>query len=164
MADLWYIDWAEYGRMASAFSRKISAKRKRFDLVIGIARGGVPLAMVIADKLGVKVDIINVKSYTGIGKEERTKPRILSTLTDGIKGGRILLVDDLVEHGDTMKLVSAYIRKRKPKELRTAVLFKKPWSKFEPDYFLRKVDRWVVFPWDKGETRRLMLQNKTKSF
>ena len=153
MVDYWYIDWAEYGKLASSLSRKIKRSGHRFDLVIGIARGGVPLAMVISDMLGVKIDIINVKSYVGIGK--RGRPRILSTLVNGVRGNRILLVDDLVDQGETMKMLTRYVNGMKPSDLRTAALLKKPWSTFNPDYCLRTVDSWVVFPWERGEARRL---------
>jgi hypothetical protein len=36
------------------------------------------------------------------------------------------------------------------------VLFKKPWSKVEPDYFLEVVDRWMVFPFELSEINRLI--------
>lgn len=153
-----YLSWARYGRLAYALARRIKKRDGRFDIVVGIARGGVPLAMVVADVLDVKIDIINVKSYTGIGsgKEARGKPRILTTLTGRIAGSDVLLVDDLIEHGDTMKSVIKYLRKDRPRSITTAVMFRKPWSGFEPDFFLATVDRWIVFPWDKHETARRM--------
>ena len=153
MAKYWYIGWAEYGRLADSLSVRIKSSGSEFDLVIGIARGGVPLAMVIADRIGVKMDMINVKSYTGIGR--RVKPKILSTLMDGVKGRRILLVDDLVDHGETMKMLTEYLGAMRPSVLGTATLLKKPWSTFSPDYCLKTVDTWVVFPWEKEEARRL---------
>lgn len=155
---LLYLDWADYGRMAYALTGKIRKSNKKFDLVIGIARGGVPLAMVISDQLGVKIDIINVKSYTGI--RQRGKPKVLSTLTDGVKGRRILLVDDLIEDGNTMKMMTGYVKAMKPKSLMTAALFVKPWSRFEPDYWHKTVDRWIVFPWERGEVRRIKSAKK----
>lgn len=155
---LLYLSWQEYGRLAYALAHKILKKRTGAELVIGIARGGVPLAMVIADELAVKMDIVNVKSYVGIGagNEARHAPRILTTLTGTIRGRSVLIVDDLIEHGDTMKAMVKYISKGKPRKIITAVMFKKPWSKFEPDFYLRTVNTWVVFPWDKYETKRLM--------
>ncbi len=156
MAKFWYLDWSNYGRLASTLAKTIKRDGEGFDLVVAIARGGIPLALVVADELGLKMDIINVKSYTGIGK--RTQPRILSTLTNVAGGSRILLVDDLVDEGETMKKVTSYLRKMNPEVLKTAVLFKKPWSTFSPDYCLKTVDKWVVFPWDTGETKRLNLK------
>ena len=148
-----YVTWEDYGRLVSNLSEQIKAGGKKFDLVIGIARGGIPVAMVVADQLGVKIDIINVKSYTGIA--ERSKPQIISTLTEEVKGKTLLLVDDLVDQGDTMERVADFLGRQNPSSITTAVLFVKPWSKFKPDFYLEVVDEWVVFPWEQGEVSRL---------
>lgn len=153
MTEFRYISWPEYGNLAEALAEKIRSSGKSFDLVIGIARGGIPVAMVVSDHLGVKIDFINVKSYSGIAM--RTIPRILSTLTEDIKDKNVLLVDDLVDHGVTMDMVKQYLAEQVPKLLETAVLFKKPWSKAEPDYYLEVVDKWIVFPFELSEVNRL---------
>jgi hypoxanthine phosphoribosyltransferase len=157
MAEYRYVSWPEYGRLAEALAEKICSAGKRFDLVIGVARGGMPVALVVSDRLGVRVDIINVKSYFGIG--ERGIPRILSTLTEDIAGKNILIVDDLVDQGDTMRVVAEYLSERSPNLLEVAVLFKKPWTKFDPHYYLEVVDRWVVFPFERSEVNRLRIAN-----
>src|SRR5271157_1028428 len=99
----------------------------------------MPVAMVVSDHLGVKIDFINVKSYDGIA--QRSAPRILSTLTEGIAGKNVLVVDDLVDQGDTMETVKRYLEEKGPRLLEVAVLFKKPWTKFEPHYYLGVVDK-----------------------
>ena len=152
MARLHYVTWTEYGEMVTKIAENIASSGKKFDLVIGIARGGIPVAMVVADRLGTRIDFINVKSYTDVG--ERVKPRILSTITEDILGKRVLLVDDLVDGGDTMKTVTRYLHSEGPKTLKTAALFTKPWSSFHPDYSLKVVDSWIVFPYERGEVRR----------
>jgi len=153
MAEFRYISWPEYGNLAEALAEKVRAKGKKFDLIIGVARGGVPVAMVVSDHLGARIDFVNVKSYDGIG--HRSSPRILSTVTENIKGKQVLIVDDLIDEGDTIETVKAHLGEHKPKLLETAVLFKKPWSKVDPDYFLEVVAEWVVFPFELGEISRL---------
>jgi len=148
-----YVSWPEYGFLAEALAEKVHSSGKRFDLVVGVARGGMPVAMVVSDHLDVRIDFINVKSYVGIA--ERGVPKIISTLTEEIAGKNILIVDDLVDHGDTMKVVEEYLSGHGPKLLEAAVLFKKPWTKFDPDYYLEVVDRWVVFPFELNEVNRL---------
>lgn len=152
MARLQYVTWSQYGDLVTKLAENVATGGKRFDLVIGIARGGIPVAMVVADRMGIRIDFVNVKSYTDVG--ERVKPQILTTITEDIRGKRVLLVDDLVDRGDTMDTVTAYLRSEGPKSIRTAVLFTKPWSTFRPDYSLRVVDTWVVFPYERGEVRR----------
>jgi hypoxanthine phosphoribosyltransferase len=152
-----YINWSEYGNLAEALAEKVRSRGQRFDLVIGIARGGVPVAMVVSDRLGVRIDFINVKSYEGIA--QRSTPKIVSTLTEEVKGKNILVVDDLVDQGDTMEMVRQYLNGQNPRLLEAAVLFKKPWSKIEPEYCLEVVDKWVVFPFELGEVNRLRTAN-----
>jgi hypoxanthine phosphoribosyltransferase len=154
MVEFKYLSWPEYGNLAEALAEKVRSGGKEFDLVIGVARGGLPVAMVVSDHLGVRIDFINVKSYDGIGK--RSTPRILSTLTEAMEGKTILVVDDLVDQGDTLVTVTEYLKQLKPGLVQTAVLFKKPWSKTEPDYYLEVVDKWVVFPFELSEVNRLI--------
>ena len=152
MSRLHYMTWAQYGEAVTELAEKVVATGKKFDLVIGIARGGIPVAMVVADQLGTRIDFLNVKSYTDVG--ERVKPRILTTITEEISGKRVLLVDDLVDGGATMETVTRYLQSEGPKSLKTAVLYTKPWSTFRPDYALEVVDSWIVFPYERGEVRR----------
>ena len=161
MPNFRYISWSEYGNLAEALAEKVRANGKRYDLVVGIARGGIPVAMVVSDHLNVKIDFVNVKSYNDIGK--RTAPRILSTLTEGIEGKDVLLVDDLVDQGDTMEFMERYLNDQKPKSLETAVMFRKPWSRVEPDYYLESLSEWVVFPFELGEVGRQRAAMETDS-
>jgi uncharacterized protein len=160
LAEFRYISWPEYGNLAEALAEKVRSGGKKFDLVIGVARGGMPVAMVVSDHLGVRVDFVNVKSYSGIG--QRGAPKILSTVTEDIEGKNILVVDDLVDQGDTLETVRRHLGEHKPKLLEAAVLFKKPWSRVEPDYYLEVTDRWVVFPFELSEVNRLTGEKETK--
>jgi hypoxanthine phosphoribosyltransferase len=147
--------------MVTKLAGSVAASGEKFDLVIGIARGGMPVAMVVADKLGIKVDFLNVKSYTDVG--ERVKPKILTTITEKITNKRVLIVDDLVDGGATMETITEYLSTQKPISIKTAVLFTKPWSTFAPDFSLRVVDNWVVFPYERGEVRRSRAQKKQQT-
>lgn len=158
MARFRYIDWPEYGRLVDGLADMVASEGEEFDLVIGIARGGLPVAMAVSDRLGVKVDFINVKSYRGLGS--RTKPRILATITEEIGAKRILLVDDLVDEGDTMRTVLEYLSTKGPAVVKTAVLFKKPWGSVQPNYSLSVVGEWVVFPYERGEVKKLLAMQR----
>jgi uncharacterized protein len=159
MPNFRYISWSEYGNLAAALAEKIRAKGKHYDLVVGIARGGIPVAMAVSDHINVKIDFVNVKSYSDYGK--RTQPRILSTLTEDIGGKDILLVDDLVDQGDTLASMKKYLGDQKPRAIDSAVMFKKPWSKEEPDYYLETVTEWIVFPFELGEAGRKRAEMET---
>jgi len=153
-----YLGWQEYGRLVERLAKLVASDGMEFNLVIGIARGGVPVAMVVSDRLGAKVDFINVKSYTGVGT--RLRPKILTTITEQIRGEQILLVDDIVDEGDTLMTVTDYLTTKDPAAIRTAALFTKPWSSLRPDFSLGVVDSWVVFPYERGEVKRLRASGK----
>jgi hypoxanthine phosphoribosyltransferase len=156
-----YLSWAQYGELVTKLADSVNASGEKFDLVVGIARGGIPVAMVVSDRLGSKIDFLNVKSYTDVG--ERVKPKILTTIIENISGKRVLVVDDLVDGGETMETVTQYLSAEKPRALRTAVLFTKPWSAFVPDFSLQTVDTWVVFPYERGEVRRSRTQKRQRA-
>lgn len=160
MPKLRFLSWSQYGELVTKLSDEVAASGERFDLVIGIARGGIPVAMVVSDRLGSKVDFINVKSYTDVG--ERVKPRILTTIIERITEKRVLLVDDLVDGGETMETVTRYLETERPLVMKTAVLFTKPWSSFVPDFSLQTVDTWIVFPYERGEVRRSRTQKRQR--
>ncbi len=153
MGEFRYIGWPEYGNLTEALAEKVRSSGKTFDLVIGIARGGIPVAMVVSDRLGVKIDTITVKSYSGIA--ERGSIRILSAPTEDIKGKHVLLVDDLVDQGDTMIRAKGFLNESGASVVETAVLFEKPWSKAHPDYFLETTEEWIVFPFELSEVNGL---------
>ena len=148
-----YISWSEYGNLAEALAKRVGESGKDYDLVVGLARGGIPVSMVVSDRLGLKVEFLMVKSYRGIAK--RTSPKILSTLGGDISGKRILVVDDLVDEGDTLASVLRHLSKLEPRSLETAVIFRKPWSKTEPNFFVQTTDRWIVFPFELNEVETL---------
>ncbi|HXW38045.1 MAG TPA: phosphoribosyltransferase family protein, partial [Nitrososphaerales archaeon] len=86
----------------------------------------------------------------------RKKPKVVSTLTEEVAGKTVLVVDDLVDEGDTLRTVVKHLSSKNPRSIRTAVLFRKPWSSVTPDYYLETLDEWVVFPWEKGEVERAL--------
>lgn len=64
-----------------------------------------------------------------------------------------ILVDDIRDTGDTLRVSLEHLKKFEPKEIRTAVLIHKIISNFLPDYYVKKMIkwRWVIFPWHVWE-------------
>jgi len=145
-----HIEWLEFGELCEKLAASIKGEGKKVDLVVGIARGGIPPAMVVADRLRVPIDFINVKSYTGV--QQRGRVKIISTLFEDASMKDVLVVDDLVDQGETMETILAFLEEKyHPNRIMTGALFIKPWSKFRPDYFVDTTDAWIVFPWEHGE-------------
>ncbi|WP_231495977.1 phosphoribosyltransferase [Cellulomonas sp. HZM] len=118
------------------------------DVVVAVARGGLPLGGALAYALGTKaVGTLNVEFYTGVD-ERLDDPVVLPPLldTDALRGLRALVADDVADTGETLALVRRLVGEH-CEEARTAVLYTKPRSVVAPDYTWRATDRWITFPW-----------------
>jgi hypoxanthine phosphoribosyltransferase len=72
----------------------------------------------------VRLDCIRVSSYGSKTKSIGT-PQVIYSLTLDIQGRDVLLIDDILDTGKTLSLVSKLIRELKPASLRTCVLLDK---------------------------------------
>ena len=122
--------------------------REDFDAVVAIARGG----MTIAHMMGECFDIRDVFTINAIGYDGNTK---LDTLTiynipDLAKVDTVLIVDDIVDSGDTMQKVCEVLKKKYPHLIiKTAAIFYKEGAKVKPDYYIHQTDEWIDFFWTR---------------
>jgi len=145
------ISWSELGRLIFELVKKIKSSQTAFDVVIGVARGGLPISMVIADRLALPLDFINVKSYKG--PSLKVPAKIFDILYVDVRKKSVLVVDDTVDTGETLLLISKHlIKNREAGQVQVASLFVKPWAKVKPNYYVEEVDCWIVFPWELRET------------
>lgn len=135
------------------------------DIIVSIARSGLIPASLIAYALGnkqlyvIKVDFSKVQK-DGKDQELRDRPIISQELTRDVQGLKILVVDEMVVSGSTLKLVKAYMEIKNPLEVKYAVLYKQPWAEFKPDYFGREIIEWPLYPWK--ELRNNVLDPRAK--
>ena len=142
------LGWDLFGTAARQLAQAVVDDGFVPDIVIAVARGGLPPGGAIAYALGTKaVGTLNVEFYTGVD-ERLPDPVVLPPLLDtaAMSGLRALVVDDVADTGETLALVQK-IMAQHCEEARTAVLYSKPRSIVEPDYVWRRTDRWIVFPW-----------------
>ncbi|MFY9238562.1 MAG: xanthine phosphoribosyltransferase [Roseovarius sp.] len=113
--------------------------------VVAITRGGMAPAMIVARELDIRtVDTISVKSYDHQTQSEAqvVKSPDMDLIGDG---AGILVVDDLVDTGRTLKVVRALMPKA-----HIATVYGKPMGLSLVDTFVGEVaqDSWIYFPWD----------------
>ena len=142
------LGWQEFGAGAHELAAQIRASGYEANVMLAIARGGLPIVGAVSYALGVKnCATINVEYYTGI--DERLEvPVILPPLLDvaDLQDARLLVVDDVADTGETLRLVAETLRPSVA-ELRTAVLYEKSRSVVRCDYVWRRTERWIDFPW-----------------
>jgi hypoxanthine phosphoribosyltransferase len=50
-----------------------------------------------------------------------------------------------------------HVREKNPGQVRTATVFYKPHSKLKPDYFAGETSDWIIFPWERLEATKLLI-------
>lgn len=114
--------------------------------VVAITRGGMAPAMIVARELDIRtVDTISVKSYDWQKQADAELLKPPSAELMGSDGKGVLIVDDLVDTGKTLKLV----RHLYPRA-HFATVYAKPQGREMVDTYVTEVsqDTWIFFPWD----------------
>ena len=103
-------------------------------VVVGLLRGSfVFIADLVRElDMNVEVDFMEASSY-GDSMESSREVRILKDLRGGIEGRNVLVVEDIVDTGYTMKHVLGLLGARGPRKLRSIALLDKP-SRREVDF------------------------------
>lgn len=147
-------DYNEYFNLIEALVSKASGFNSvgcNFNCVIGLLRGGYLPAEAISRYLGIPLVIAKLSSYNDKvqGKIELCDDIINRNLIRG----NVLVVDDLIDSGNTLKFFVNYIKEHcNVDSVTTAVLWNKEVKRdIEPDFYSIRVpgDEWVVQPLEK---------------
>lgn len=158
MKDL-HIDWQEYYRLVERLIVKLHETKWRFNQIVCLARGGLRVGDVLSRVFDIPLAILATHSY----KEEglvRGSLRIAEqmTMTSSSLGDKILLVDDMVDSGETLQAVFRVLPERYPevREWHTAVLWYKAHSIFKPDYYVDYLpdSPWIHQPFERYDHLR----------
>ncbi|RLI36601.1 phosphoribosyltransferase [Candidatus Bathyarchaeota archaeon] len=128
------------------------------DIIVGVSRGGWPPARIMSDLLdNQELANVRVEFYVDIAKTMR-EPVITQSLSVSVEGKRVLVMDDVADTGMSLRLVKSHVEERGAREIKTATIYYKPWSVIKPEYYERETRKWVIFPWERKETVRKVLQ------
>ncbi len=130
----------------------------RPDIVVGIWRGGTPVAIAVQEVLeyaGIKSDHISIRtsSYTSIGQRTNVTVHGLEYLERHLTSeDKLLLVDDVFDTGNSIDSVinelNEYYRNSQP-SIKVSTPYLKPANNETyrtPDYSLYETNAWLVFP------------------
>ena len=132
------------------------------DTIVGISRGGWIPARVLSDLLSIH-DIASVKAefYLGVN-ETASEPVITQPVSANVADKSVLVVDDVADTGKSLRLVKAHLLQRGAKELKIATLYYKPWSVILPDFYEKRTRDWIIFPWERKEALKKVIEKARK--
>lgn len=127
-----------------------SVKDYKFDTIVGLGRGGYVPSVYISHRLGVnKVISLVAKSYTDDNIRGELNFLQEPILTDKCK--RVLVVDDIVDSGNTFSFVQEWLNTEYPtvEAIFASVVYKKQLTFPNVIYgHIAPADQWIVFPWE----------------
>jgi len=116
------------------------------DMVLGVARGGLIPATILACILQVELyPVALTRKFRG--HVVRDRPVFLIPVPETVEGRRVLIVDEMVVSGETLLMASQETRKKGARKVRTASL----WATLDgwkPDWWGMETAGWIMFPWD----------------
>ncbi len=134
--------------MADAISEKYAGESVH---LVGILNGSVFFLTELAQKMSipVEIDFMAASSY-GAGKESSGRVLVTKDLDRSIEGDHIILVEDIVDTGQTLHLITEMLEERKPASMELAVLLDKPSRRkvcMEADYIGFEIPDLFVVGW-----------------
>ena len=161
MAEKLIINFDEYTKIVEKLAIEIHNNYKP-TVLVGIMRGAAPILDILSRILKLPIDYIVIQSYSRKKMEDQQGElmfaREISSLAKNEDFERVLLVDDLSDTGLTLNKSIEWLKKYEPtknfiKEVKTACLWKKKSSSFEPDFCPVKLesDPWIVQPTEHYE-------------
>jgi uncharacterized protein len=120
-----HLGWYQIDELVDTLEKKIRKANQHYELIVGVARGGLVPAVMLSHRLNLPMMAITPRTLIPIAK-------------------RCLVIDEIYDSGDTIK----QIREVNP-GIHVGVLFH---NEALPDleYFATKdsLKQWIVFPWE----------------
>ncbi len=125
-----------------------SSKVFKADTLIAIARGGMTLGHAYANAVdNRRLFTINSILYE---KEQKGQHCEVFNIPDLSDAKKVLILDDIVDSGETMHEVLTMLKKRYPEvEFKIASLFYKTSAVIQPDFSVHEAKEWIGFFWEK---------------
>lgn len=133
-----FIERADIQARVAAIGQSISRDYSgRYPLLVCVLNGAAPFAIDLFRALDIDAEItfIRLKSYEGTSSSGSVKQ--IMGLQEDLAGRDVIIVEDIIDTGRTMKRLEADIRALGPASVRIATLLFKPQAlqvPVEPDY------------------------------
>jgi len=150
--------WDQIYELLLDLAEKIRRSGFKPDVIVGISRGGWFPARILSDLLeNPELANIKVEFYLKVA-ETRDEPVITQPISMSVDGKKVLVVDDVADTGRSLALVRSYLKEQGATDIKIATIYLKPWSILVPDWYVRETRFWIVFPWERKEVIRNLVE------
>jgi len=154
--------WERIYELLLDLSSKIRGAGFKPDIILGIARGGLLPTRILSDLLeNPEIAHVKVELYVGVA-ETKEEPVLTQPVSMSVKNKKVLVVDDVADTGKSLALVQEHLKEQGATDVKAATIYYKPWSIVTPDWFELQTNQWIVFPWERKETVRRILEKCKK--
>ncbi len=157
------VSWAEIIDWVRSLANSILSSNWRPEVIVAIARGGYVPAVLLCDYLAI-TDLVSIQLvHWPVTAEVLERAYVKYPLSTDLSGKKVLIVDDIVDTGETLELAKKHIMERcREVDVKTAALqWRSIVAKYKPDYWGIEVKHkaWFVYPWNFIEdTTNLILK------
>ena len=144
-----YYTWRDMNRAANSIIQQMFQDNWKPDYIVGISRGGLPLAVMLSHKGGISMETLKVQLRDG--DQQEVNPFLLADIK---KGDKVLFVDDINDSGSTFKWIEKnYKTNGANSAARFAVMTENTASAFgEVAYSYDEINKadedvWLVYPY-----------------
>ncbi|MBO3769109.1 MAG: phosphoribosyltransferase [Thermoproteota archaeon] len=156
------VSWENFYQLTLELVDKVLKSGYNPDVIVGISRGGlVPLRIFSDEFEDVEIGVIRVVFYEDV-KKTGSEPKIIQDVNVNVAGRRVLIVDDVADTGRSLETVRNHIQSKGALSVKIATVYYKPWSILKPDYYVKKTEKWIIFPHEIGETIRKLAKRELK--
>lgn len=148
-------DYGDFEEGIAKIAMQIYASGFKPDYIVGIVRGGAVPAVYLSHKLKIPVVMVHWNTRDAGVHDNDSDARIAADID---AGKNILLIDDIVDGGETVLEVLADWEQKtsapiQASKVKVASLIYNSALSIPVDFYHREIDRnvdqrWVVFPWE----------------
>jgi hypoxanthine phosphoribosyltransferase len=150
--------WDKIYEMLIDIALRIRSSGFKPDYIVGVSRGGWAPGRILSDLLeNTHTANIKIEFYVGLGKTAR-KPVVTQPLSEDISRKHVLVVDDVSDTGESLKVALEHVVGKGAAAVKTVTVYYKPHSIFKPDFYADSTSDWIIFPWERLEATKLLIQ------
>lgn len=111
------------------------------DVIVGVVRGGVIPARLMAGKLSIK------EMYCLTVRKDGTRREVVNEILTDLKNKKVLLIEDVLESGKSLTIAQEYLEGLGAR-VETLAMYTTPETEIKPDYFIKQLQEVPDFPWE----------------